>query len=43
MSAKPRLDLPGASVLAASGTLRLALALVLSALLWLAVFWALTT
>jgi hypothetical protein len=41
MNAQPRVDVPRASVLAASGWARLVLALGLSALLWLAVLWAL--
>lgn len=40
IGAKPRVDMPGASVLAASGWTRLAVALVLSTLLWMAVLWA---
>jgi hypothetical protein len=40
MGATPRVEPTGASVLAVSGWARLAVALVLSALLWTAVLWA---
>jgi len=40
MSVEPPVATPAASVLAISGLARVALALALSALLWLGVFWA---
>ena len=43
MSVKTRPDMSGVSVLAMSGMVRLAVALGLSSVLWIAVYWALAS